>query len=211
MLKRPLYNTIIFFLCILLAPYLIITHNHLGEDCFISFRYVENFVSGHGLVYNTGERVEGYSDYLWVMMLSLFRWMGFSPILVSKFLGLVSTILLVWVGSYYSLKKLQRKIDWIYLATPLLLFFNPYCIIMPGAGWRPLFTPFYSSGRRSVSSGAITPIHRSPLPPWLYCVQRDSSISGSLFPCCFWISHTAGRRNFHIHCPGCASDSLRRI
>jgi len=141
MLKRPLYSTIILFLCILLVPYLVITHNHIGEDCFISFRYVENFVSGHGLVYNTGERVEGYSDYLWVMILSLFRWIGFSPILVSKFLGLVSTILLVWVGSYYSLKKLQRKIDWIYLAAPLLLFFNPILHYHAGRG---LETSFYT-------------------------------------------------------------------
>ena len=31
------------------------------DDAFISFRYARNLVEGHGLVFNVGERVEGYS------------------------------------------------------------------------------------------------------------------------------------------------------
>lgn len=40
------------------------------DDAFITFRYVRQFVAGNGLVYNIGERVEGYSNFLWVMLLS---------------------------------------------------------------------------------------------------------------------------------------------
>ena len=32
--------------------------DHTVDDAFISFRYVDNLVSGHGLVFNPGERVE---------------------------------------------------------------------------------------------------------------------------------------------------------
>ena len=38
------------------------------DDAWISFRYAMNFVSGTGLVFNPGERVEGYTNFLWVLM-----------------------------------------------------------------------------------------------------------------------------------------------
>ena len=71
MIPRHTYITIVVALAVALVPYQIATFNHIGEDCFISFRYVENFVEGKGLVYNLGERVEGYSNFLWVMVLGL--------------------------------------------------------------------------------------------------------------------------------------------
>ena len=142
MIKRGYYNTIITLLCILIVPYLFITYNHIGEDCFISFRYVDNFIEGKGLVFNEGERVEGYSNFLWVMFLSLFRGFGFSPVIVSKVLGIVTMVLLLWVGAYYSLKKKQRKIDWIYLATPLMIFFNPMLHYHACRGLETIFYTF---------------------------------------------------------------------
>ena len=42
----------------------------LTDDAFISFRYARNLVEGHGLVFNRGERVEGYSNFLWVLELA---------------------------------------------------------------------------------------------------------------------------------------------
>ena len=34
------------------------------DDAFISYRYAEHLASGMGLVYNTGEAVEGYTNFL---------------------------------------------------------------------------------------------------------------------------------------------------
>ena len=42
----------------------------LTNDAFISFRYVRNLLNGHGLVFNVGERVEGYSNFLWIIELA---------------------------------------------------------------------------------------------------------------------------------------------
>lgn len=42
------------------------------DDAYISFRYVDNLVAGHGLVWNLGERVEGFSNFLWVVLLAPF-------------------------------------------------------------------------------------------------------------------------------------------
>ena len=43
------------------------------DDSFISFRYAENVAAGHGPVYNVGQRVEGYTCFLWMILLSLGR------------------------------------------------------------------------------------------------------------------------------------------
>jgi arabinofuranosyltransferase len=40
----------------------------LSDDAFISFRYAQNLAQGHGLVYNLGERVEGYTNFLWTVL-----------------------------------------------------------------------------------------------------------------------------------------------
>lgn len=42
----------------------------LRDDAFISFRYAQNLVEGHGLVFNPGERVEGYSNFALVILVS---------------------------------------------------------------------------------------------------------------------------------------------
>lgn len=40
-----------------------------SDDAFISYRYAENFFKGHGLVFNPGERVEGYSNLLYTLLM----------------------------------------------------------------------------------------------------------------------------------------------
>jgi hypothetical protein len=42
----------------------------LDDDQMISMRYARNLVEGQGLVWNAGERVEGYSNFGWVMVMA---------------------------------------------------------------------------------------------------------------------------------------------
>lgn len=51
----------------------------LCDDAFISFRYADNLVHGLGLVYNAGERVEGYSNFLWTLGIALGMRLGVGP------------------------------------------------------------------------------------------------------------------------------------
>ena len=46
-------------------------HAYGSDDAYISYRYARNFAEGHGIVYNHGERVEGYSNFLYVLLMSL--------------------------------------------------------------------------------------------------------------------------------------------
>ncbi|HEY4491844.1 MAG TPA: hypothetical protein VI958_07560, partial [Acidobacteriota bacterium] len=49
------------------------------DDIFIGFRYAQNLVDGRGLVYNTGERVEGYTNFLWVLIMAGGLLVGIKP------------------------------------------------------------------------------------------------------------------------------------
>ena len=55
-------------------------YRFLTDDAFISFRYSVNLAHGHGLVFNPGwERVEGYSNFLWVLILGVLDMVGIRP------------------------------------------------------------------------------------------------------------------------------------
>lgn len=72
--RHPRWPALALFALSALAA--IVTYNHLGEDAYISFRYAQQFAAGHGLVFNIGERVEGYSNLLWVLLLGAMEWCG---------------------------------------------------------------------------------------------------------------------------------------
>jgi len=86
--------------------YLVLAFIHYGrigpyilDDSFIYFRYAHNFVAGHGLVYNVGERVEGYTGFTWVMLLSAAAWGGLPLVGFVQLAGValgVATLLLTW-------------------------------------------------------------------------------------------------------------------
>lgn len=56
------------------------TRRWVSDDAFIDFRVVHNIVHGHGPVFNVGERVEAYTDPLWVFILTCSRLVWFVPI-----------------------------------------------------------------------------------------------------------------------------------
>ena len=61
------------------------------DDAYISFRYAANFLAGKGLVYNAGEHVEGYTNFLWVMILAFFKGVfGLDFVFFSRLLGVLS-------------------------------------------------------------------------------------------------------------------------
>ena len=60
------------------------------DDSFISIRYADNLVHGHGFVYNAGERVEGYTNLFWTLILAAFIRVGASPVTGAEFLGVVA-------------------------------------------------------------------------------------------------------------------------
>ncbi len=68
------------------------------EDAFISLRYARNLVDGHGLVYNPGERVEGYTNFLWTTLLAGGLALGLPEVPLMRFSGLIAALLLLLSG-----------------------------------------------------------------------------------------------------------------
>jgi arabinofuranosyltransferase len=65
----------------------------IQDDSYITYRYVKNFTEGSGLVFNIGDRVEGYTCFLWVMLLALIKELGFNFISASQTIGIISSLL----------------------------------------------------------------------------------------------------------------------
>jgi len=80
-----------------------------GDDIFITLRYVANFVEGKGLVYNPGERVEGYSHFLWLMILALSQRLRFDPLETSLNLGLLSYLGILGLLALISYRIAPRR------------------------------------------------------------------------------------------------------
>jgi hypothetical protein len=59
----------------------------LYDDAYITFRYGRNLAAGVGPVFNPGERVEGYSNFLWMLLMSAVLAAGRNPETWSQLAG----------------------------------------------------------------------------------------------------------------------------
>jgi hypothetical protein len=102
----------------------------VGDDAYISFRYVQNLVQGQGLVYNPGERVEGYTNFLWVMLLAPFAWVGLDLALVSIALTLgclcATLALMAWLVRSFAPKPERVSVPIAVIALGLNYVFASY-------------------------------------------------------------------------------------
>jgi len=140
-----------------LLVYQFFTFNVLQDDAFISFRYVKNFLAGHGLVFNIGERVEGYTNFLWIMLLALLTKLGLPTIGTARVLGIlfsIGTLAVAAWGAY----KYHPKRSWLWtVSVPLLLAANGSLAYWAGSGLETgLFTCL-------VAAGAVSYFFNSPL------------------------------------------------
>ncbi len=80
------------------------------EDAFITFRYAERFAEGYGIgMWNReGDRVEGYTTFLWMLVLGSLRSADISPMTSSKLLGLLGYLM---VPAAFLFCAWQSRID----------------------------------------------------------------------------------------------------
>lgn len=90
-MKRPLPTIVL----LLAAGLIFVLHTAYywpwqEDDAFISFHYAQNLVQGQGPVFNPGERVEGYSNPLWVLLAAGALKLGLDPLPAARVLGLLA-------------------------------------------------------------------------------------------------------------------------
>jgi arabinofuranosyltransferase len=76
---------------VLVATAVLVPHallfDFVNDDAYISFRYARNLAEHGQLVFNLGERVEGFTNFLWTVLLAGGIKLGVSPVVSSRFLG----------------------------------------------------------------------------------------------------------------------------
>lgn len=75
------------------------------DDSFITFRYSKNLARGFGLVFNPGEKVEGYTNFLWTWIMTIPEKAGWSSPIFSQVLGMVFL-----VGSLAVFLRFARRV-----------------------------------------------------------------------------------------------------
>ena len=131
--KRGIIIIFSFILLVFLINIFHLQFTYLIDDAYISFRYADNFVQGKGLVYNEGEKVEGYTNFLWVILISGFMKMNLSPVIISKILGILFGFLSLIIAFYIS-KETNKKKEDVYNFIPCLFLIcnSSYCVWTTG-------------------------------------------------------------------------------
>ena len=113
------------YYAVIVAAAVLVPHARLfdfvTDDAYISFRYARNLALSGQLVFNLGERVEGYTNFLWTVILALGIKLGLGPVALSRFLGLALGIATLAVVVRMALRLAGEERSRWHLVAPLLL------------------------------------------------------------------------------------------
>ena len=90
------------------------------DDAFITYRYARNLARGNGLVFNEGERVEGYTNFLWTVMHWLPERLGWSSPVFSQLVGIALMVATVAVTLRFA-RRLFHSESFAFLVALTLL------------------------------------------------------------------------------------------
>ncbi|MBU0607135.1 MAG: hypothetical protein KKI08_04575, partial [Armatimonadetes bacterium] len=120
-----------------------------SDDAYITLRYARHAADGQGLVFNAGERVEGYSNPLWLGLLVAAGKMGLDLVGAAKALGLLAGLLAL-LFSVGIITRLTDRDDWL-----------PYLGLLPLVTSAPLAV--------YAASGLETVLYACLLTALVYC------------------------------------------
>ena len=79
--------------------------NFVTDDAFISFVYSRNFARSGELVFNPGEYVEGYTNFLWTLLLGILYKLRLAPEVMSRLLATAASI-----GTLYLMVRIAERV-----------------------------------------------------------------------------------------------------
>lgn len=110
----------------------------LSDDSLISLRYVQRLIDGKGLTWNDGHPVEGYSNLLWILIISFLGKLGMDLILAARILGIACSIgTLAVISSYFNAKNSKK--EYVFLAVFLLVTTPCFTVWAIGGLEQPLY------------------------------------------------------------------------
>jgi len=106
-LKHNRVLIIFVILLLILFTVVLIRTAWLADDAYITFRTVDNFVNGYGLTWNTDERVETYSNPLWMFLVAVFYFFTNEIYFTSIILSISISVLVLFVFAFKLSKSLS--------------------------------------------------------------------------------------------------------
>lgn len=129
----------ILILCILIALHFAAAYcfwEDTTDDAYITFRYAERFIDGKGLTFNDYEIVEGFSNPLWIFVISFISLLlNLSVVTTAKIIGISSALGILIFLSLLSNKLVDNNLTyWLLIFTSMGLLFTPGFIIYSTSG-----------------------------------------------------------------------------
>jgi len=151
------------------------------DDAFISFRYARHLAQGEGLVWNPGERVEGYTNFLWVLVLAAGISVGARPELLAPALGIVCGAAVVVLVARLGARDHGWRDPLIWLAPAALALHHSFLAWSSGG----LETQFFSLLVLAGFSACVAERRRREARPWrapgLFALATLTRPDGILF------------------------------
>ncbi len=110
----------------------------LSDDALISLRYAMRLLDGHGLTWTAGNPVEGYSNLLWILMVSLLGFLGIDLVVASRILGFLCFAAVIGAFCYNSRLRAWRDLMPAIVGTLVVVLAAPVAIWSIGGLEQPL-------------------------------------------------------------------------
>ncbi|MDP1677755.1 MAG: hypothetical protein Q8L88_12930 [Bacteroidota bacterium] len=146
-MKRFWFLILLSVSAISLYIHYITANSWMTDDAYISFRYAENLINGHGLVFNIGEFVEGYSNFLWVLLIAGGMKLGVSPETSAIFISIICAIGTASILTFFTFKTAKKELPVYSALYPAILFtgIGNYWLWTFGGGLEPILFSFFNT------------------------------------------------------------------
>jgi len=94
----------------------------LTDDAYITFRTVDNFVNGYGLTWNVSERVETYSNPLWMFLVSIPYFFTNEIYYTAIILSITVSVITILIFSF----KISKTVLGAILGVGIFIFSKPF-------------------------------------------------------------------------------------
>lgn len=117
-----------------------LAYNFVTDDAYISFVYSRNFAEHGELAFNLGAPVEGYTNFLWTIVLGLLMLVGIPPEVASRVLGTACALVTLYLVFRTMQRALGRRSPWAAVPSLLLASSSGFACWTSGGLETQLFT-----------------------------------------------------------------------
>jgi hypothetical protein len=117
-----------------------LAYNFVTDDAYISFVFSRNLAEHGQLSFNLGHPVEGYTNFLWTVILGLLMIPGIAPEISSRVLGTACALATLYMVFRVMERALGRKTPWAVVPALLLACSSGFACWTSGGLETQLFT-----------------------------------------------------------------------